>query len=125
MYFVCGTKWGRVSEVYKAKCTGSNSGNSWLLSAQVCNLHFYLSGIDNVCGKKRQKQAFITVHQNDTHVGHQQETSQAIRVSGPTAVYQPLCQLYDYHPQLSLLFLLSTLSTGFRRGILMHPLLTK
>lgn len=52
MYFVCGTKWGRVSEVYKAKCTGSNSGNSWLLSAQVCNLHFYLSGIDNVCGKK-------------------------------------------------------------------------
>lgn len=35
----CGTKWGRVSEVYKAKCTGSGSGSSWLLNAQVHNLH--------------------------------------------------------------------------------------
>lgn len=49
---VCGTERGRVSEVYEARYTGSSSGNSWLLSAQVHNLHRYLSKIDTVRGKK-------------------------------------------------------------------------
>lgn len=52
---VCGTEQGRVSEVYEAKYTGSSSGNSWLLSAQVHNLHCYLNEIDTVWGRKEDK----------------------------------------------------------------------
>lgn len=51
----CSTEWERVSEVFKAKYSGSSSGNFWLLSAQVYNLHFYLSEIDIVWGKKEYK----------------------------------------------------------------------
>lgn len=73
---VCGTERGRVSEVCESRYTGSSSGNSWLLSAQVRNLHCYLSKIDIVRGKKKKedktKEDFSLRCLSDTHVGQQQ-----------------------------------------------------
>lgn len=64
---VCGTERGRVSEVCESRYTGSSSGNSWLLSAQVRNLHCYLSKTDIVRGGKKRRQdkrgLFITLPQ--------------------------------------------------------------